>query len=217
MDEKHCSLCRGIQIAPYHRDKTRSYYRCGTCELIFVPERYHLSAAMEKNRYDLHTNHPEDPGYRRFLRRLFVPLNAVIAPGSHGLDFGSGPGPTLSVMFEEAGHRMAIYDPFYADNPEVFDRTYDFITATEVVEHLRAPGKELPRLFDRLKPGGYMGIMTRQVENRAAFATWRYIDDDTHIAFFSRPAFEWLAAQLTAQLSFIEKDVVLLRRKPISG
>jgi len=31
-----------------------------------------------------------------------------IAPISLGLDFGSGPGPTLSLMLEEQGHRVAI-------------------------------------------------------------------------------------------------------------
>jgi len=51
-------------------------------------------------------NSPDDPRYRAFLSRLFIPLNERIAPESCGLDFGSGPGPTLSVMFEEQGHTM---------------------------------------------------------------------------------------------------------------
>lgn len=214
MEDTCCPLCSGKRISPYHRDKSRPYHRCGTCELVFVPAAYHLPADKEKQRYDLHTNNPDDPGYRRFLSRLFLPLNRRLSPGSFGLDFGCGPGPTLSVMFAEAGHRMALYDPFYADDPAVFDQSYDFVTATEVVEHLRVPGKELPRLFHLLKPGGYLGIMTQMVIRREAFETWRYIDDDTHIAFFSRPTFKWLAMRLGAELTFAEKDVVLFRRPP---
>ena len=71
---------------------------------MFVPRSYHLSAADEKAQYDLHENDPNDPGYRAFLDRLAGPLDKRLAPHSHGLDFGCGPGPTLSVMLEE--HRQ---------------------------------------------------------------------------------------------------------------
>ena len=82
-----------------------------------------LSPKEEKSEYDLHENSSDDPGYRRFLARLFDPVSHQLAPNSYGLDFGSGPGPTLSVMFEEAGHSMEIYDPFFAPETIVFSTT----------------------------------------------------------------------------------------------
>jgi hypothetical protein len=178
--------------------------------LVFVPPEQYVSPQEEKTEYDLHENSPDDPGYRRFLSRLFEPMQACILPGSHGLDFGSGPGPTLSLMFTEAGHTMAIYDPFYAPAPEVLQTQYDFITATEVVEHLHHPKRELDRLWSCLKPGGTLGIMTKLVLNQEAFERWHYKNDLTHVCFFSRTCFGWLSAEWQAELIFAAPDVILL-------
>ena len=140
-------------------------------------------------------------------------MHRLLAPGNHGLDFGSGPGPTLSIMFREAGHTMEIYDHYYSNNPEVLEKKYDFITATEVLEHLYDPATELNRLFNLLKPGGILGIMTKLVKDRTAFATWHYIHDLTHVCFFSRATFQWLTDQWNASLSFTGSDFILISRK----
>jgi 16S rRNA G1207 methylase RsmC len=36
------------------------------------------------------------------------------------LDFGCGPGPTLSILLAEQGQQVDLYDPFYHDDPSVF-------------------------------------------------------------------------------------------------
>jgi 2-polyprenyl-3-methyl-5-hydroxy-6-metoxy-1,4-benzoquinol methylase len=211
-----CPLCGNRQNNFYHQDQRRRYDRCRTCRLVFVPPAYYLSQAEEKAEYDRHQNRPDDPGYRQFLNRLFLPLQARLAPGSQGLDFGSGPGPTLSVMLAEAGHQVTLYDPFYARQPAALIRSYDFITATEVVEHLHHPGLELDRLYRLLKPGGLLGIMTKRVIDRVRFAAWHYTNDPTHVCFFSRETFTWLAVQWGAQLEVVAPDIVMFQ-KPRSG
>jgi hypothetical protein len=162
--------------------------------------------------YELHQNSPRDTAYRKFLVRLFDPMRSLLTPASEGLDFGSGPGPTLSVMFAEAGFPMTIYDAFYAKDIEALQKPYDFITATEVVEHLREPGKELGRLWSLLKPGGWLGIMTKLALDKQAFASWHYTNDPTHICFFSRKTFQWLAKQWQVEPEFIGNDVILLKK-----
>jgi len=208
-----CPLCNSNQSYHYFEDEKRPFHHCPTCSLVFVPPACHLSPTAEKAEYDLHQNDPWDQGYRSFLSRLFLPMQERLAPNSLGLDFGSGPGPTLSVMFEEVGHRMAIYDLFYARNTAVFCQTYDFITATEVVEHLHHPQFELDRLWSLLKPGSTLGIMTKLVIDQAAFAKWHYKNDPTHVCFFSRKTFTWLAGQWRANLAFFDNDVILLRKE----
>ncbi len=216
--ENHmCPLCGDRGVVPYHRDKVREYLNCRVCDLVFVPPAWHLSAADEKAHYDLHDNRPDDPGYRRFLDRLFTPLNERLAPGSRGLDFGCGPGPALAQMFEEAGHSVALYDPFYAPDKTVLAARYDFITLSEVAEHLAEPGRELDRLWRGLAPGGWLGIMTKRVRGREAFAAWHYIADPTHIAYFSEATFHWLAGRWTslgtpATLTIAGADVVLIEK-----
>jgi SAM-dependent methyltransferase len=145
-----------------------------------------------------------------------VPLIHRLAPGASGLDFGSGPGPTLALMLREAGFPTRIYDPLYAPDDQVWELAYDFITASEVVEHLRSPRLELERLWQVLKPGGWLGIMTKRVWNRRAFTTWHYKDDPTHVVFFAEQTFAWLARHWSATLEIIGPDVVLLN-KPAHG
>lgn len=182
--------------------------------MVFVPPRQFLSAEAEKKRYDLHRNSPRDTGYRRFLSRLFIPLEGCLAPGSFGLDFGSGPEPTLSLMFEETGHSMTNFDRYYAPVRAVLEKQYDFITATEVVEHLHDPRQELERLWACLKPGGRLGIMTQPAVEQDAFPTWHYKNDLTHVCFFSAATFTWLAVRWNAELTFLERDVALFRKRP---
>jgi Methyltransferase domain len=211
--EAVCRLCGAEQAGLFWQDRHRDYYRCGRCRLVYVPPRQYLSPAAEKAEYDLHNNDPDDPGYRRFLGRLFEPLQARLKAGSRGLDFGCGPGPALAAMLVEVGHEVALFDYFYAPDRSVLRRRYDFITATEVVEHLHRPGEELRALWDRLRPGGLLGLMTKLVLDREAFSRWHYRNDPTHVCFFSRETFVWLAGELGAGLEVIGKDVVLLTRR----
>ncbi len=208
-----CPLCRQTRTSKIHEDRFRNYFSCQFCNLIFVSPAQYLSSEDEKARYDLHQNSPDDHNYRRFLSRIFIPMKERLAAGSYGLDFGSGPGPTLCVMFEETGHKMVIYDHFYANDPRVFNNKYDFITATEVVEHLHNPRQELDRLWACLKPGGWLGIMTKLALDQKAFARWHYKNDLTHICFFSQSTFQWLACLWQAELIFANNDAVLLNKR----
>lgn len=215
MKHLHCILCGSTDTHYYYEDENRSYFKCHTCKLVMVPPHQHLSPEEEKKRYDLHENRPDDKGYRDFLSRLFSPLHSRLSPGSLGLDLGSGPGPALHLMFEEAGHQMRIYDPFYAADPSVFQHNYDFITATEVIEHMHDPRTDLNKVWGCLKQGGYLGIMTKLVRNREAFKTWHYIRDDTHVAFYSRDTFEWLAGHWNATVEFKGDDVIIFQKSEV--
>ncbi len=208
-----CPLCAGKKVSVhFHRDRHRDFYRCNLCHLVHVPPSQFLSPAAEKIEYDKHQNSPDDKGYRTFLSRLFLPLHDRLRPASAGLDFGSGPGPTLSVMFEEAGHQVNLFDLFYAPDTTVLTPKYDFITASEVVEHLHDPAKELALLWSLLKPGGWLGIMTKLALDQTAFARWHYKDDLTHVCFFGSKTMEWLARQWQAGLLPVGKDVFLFHK-----
>jgi len=210
-----CPLCKAEKVLDFFQDKRRNFMRCQVCNLVFVPPSQFISQADEKSRYDLHQNSPDDLNYRRFLSRIFIPMQNCLSPGSCGLDFGSGPEPSLSVMFEEAGHFMTIFDYFYANIPSALEKQYDFITATEVVEHLYCPKKELERLWGCLKGGGRLGLMTKSAPDQDAFSSWHYKNDPTHVCFFSEFTFNWLAAQWNADLTFADKDVAIFQKRDV--
>ncbi len=215
LNKERCPLCAAVDIQRFYADRAREYLQCGICSLVFVPFVYFISQDKEKQRYDIHQNCSLDQGYRKFLDRTYGAMQKILKPASSGLDFGSGPGPTLSLMFKEAGHKMAIYDYFYAQDKSVFERQYDFITATEVLEHLHQPRQELERLWACLKPGGKLGIMTKLVLNKQAFSSWHYINDMTHVCFFSKETFQWLANKWQAEIDFIDKDVIFLYKRNV--
>ncbi len=206
----HCPLCSGAPPAHCFRDHRREYLRCNVCALVHVPRAYHLAADEERRRYDRHDNDPADPAYRRFLSALFRPMIERLPAGAAGLDYGSGPGPTLSVMFEEAGHPMRVYDPFYADDREALRQRYDFITCSEVVEHFARPGAEWERLVGLLKPGGRLGVMTSLLTSDIDFGRWYYKDDPTHVSFYAPKTIEWLAAHHRLRVEFLSTSVALL-------
>ena len=206
-----CPLCEGQDSRLYLDDGCRVYHQCQQCRLVFVLPSYILSAQQEKQIYDLHDNNELDIGYRQFLNRLCEPLTQRLAPAAAGLDFGCGPGPLLVKMLQEKGHSMSRYDIFYAPDRQVLDKQYDFLTCTEVVEHLSRPGEVIQQLLSMLIPGGWLGIMTKLVRDADAFSRWHYKNDLTHICFFSKATFNWLADKYKLECYYVAADVILLR------
>lgn len=208
-----CTLCNSTDTHLLCNRDNFDYLHCSDCDLIFVKLGQRLSSNIEKSRYDQHQNDPDDHRYRNFLNQLFEPLERKLNPHSFGLDFGSGPGPTINLMFEEKGHKMNIYDPFYANDRSVFDLKYDFITTTETAEHLFDPKKEFELLWSCLKPGGYLGIMTHMVPSEEEFPNWHYRRDDTHVTFYRPATFQWMADQWEADVEIIGDRVAIFQKK----
>ena len=211
-----CPLCRGAGSEPFHRSDRRKpvriYLRCDDCGLVHVPPSQRVSAQEEKARYDLHDNDPADAGYRRFLARLAEPLLKRLSAPSEGLDFGCGPTSVLADMLRGDGHHVVVYDPFYAREPGPLEGRYDFITLTEVVEHLHTPGEELRRLWGLLRPGGLLALMTQLLPAAEDFASWHYISDPTHVCFFGDRSIAWLGEELGATPEVLPGGVVFMRR-----
>jgi hypothetical protein len=176
---------------------------------------HRLGAAAELAHYRTHENDPSDPGYRSFLSRLSIPLGERLAPGAEGLDYGSGPGPTLALMFQERGYSMRNFDPFFSPDSSVLERTYDFITATEVVEHFFSPGPEFDRLDRMLSPGGWLGVMTEVLDETRSLSTWRYARDPTHVSLYSGSTLKWIARHYGWTLER-PRPTVFLFQKPNS-
>ena len=207
-----CPLCNSKKNTLYSQDKTGEYRLCSVCSLVFVLKEYYLDDEAEKARYDLHTNSCEDAGYRKYLTKVSEPVIKRLYEGAHGLDFGSGPGPTLSLILEDAGFDMKIYDHFYARDEEVLELKYDFITSTEVVEHLYEPKAVLDKLWSILNENGLLCILTQLYPDQEAFSSWYYKNDPTHVCFFSLKTLSWLAEQWKAELETVDKDLFIFKK-----
>lgn len=205
-----CPLCFSQQTADFFSDNKREYLQCNHCKLVFVPKRFHLNNEQEKAEYDKHQNSVDDFGYRNFLSRLATPLMDELESEANGLDFGCGKGPALMAMFEEQGFNMQGYDLYYRNDTSVLGSCYDFITLTEVIEHLASPNSLLKQLWAILNERGNLGVMTKLVIDKEAFAKWHYKNDPTHIAFYSVATFEFMADWLNAGLKQVASDAIIL-------
>lgn len=211
-----CPLCLADASLPFAEVQARRYFRCARCGLIHLAPEDRPAPEAERRHYGTHQNDPADPGYRAFLARLADPLAERLTPGAEGLDYGSGPGPTLSVMLVEQGFSMATYDPFFAPDEDALRRTYDFITCTETAEHFFAPREEFERLSRLLRPGGWLGVMTEWRDETRPFAQWRYARDPTHACFYEPRTLAWIAAHFGWTLETPRRNVALFRKPLVS-
>ena len=209
--EYPCPLCGDTGTQLFHQDRLRDFLRCLNCSLVYVPSEYHLISADEKKRYDLHRNDPSDVGYRQFLNKLVSALAPLLPAGGRGLDYGSGPGPTLSKLFTDLDFSMQIFDPFYANDQTRLHDTYDFITCTETIEHFNNPKQEWELLLKLVRRRGWIGIMTSLLESPISFSSWYYKNDLTHICFYSQETFNWLAVKYDLEVHFHGTSVILVR------
>ncbi|NRD75700.1 class I SAM-dependent methyltransferase [Shewanella sp. VB17] len=208
-----CPLCECDVLSYFYQDKKRVYLRCLNCQLVTVPNAYFLSVEEEKTTYDQHRNEPDDSRYRHFLGKAVYPLLAQLPAKAVGLDFGCGSGPTISIMAAEAGFFMQNFDLYYHNVPENLACRYDFITMTEVIEHIADPHALLKRLDSLLNDSSILAIMTKWVVARPLFGQWYYKDDPTHICFYALETFEWIALYFGWRLEVIDSDVIFFHKR----
>ncbi|MFT6656702.1 MAG: 2-polyprenyl-3-methyl-5-hydroxy-6-metoxy-1,4-benzoquinol methylase [Marinomonas primoryensis] len=193
----------------------RRYFACSTCHLAFVHPDDYLTADEERTFYDTHENSIEDEGYVQFLNILVEPLLALIPTQGRenlqALDYGCGPGPTLSILLENAGVACDNYDPFFA--PSTLRNQYDIITATECFEHFHHPAEELKKLCDVLAPNGYLALMTSRWTTSENFTNWHYTRDPTHVVFMHDKTIEFIEKKYHLNAVFKDKKRVVIFQK----
>ena len=191
MREDACPLCgaRGPFEAVVDVRK-RQHRICDRCKLIFVGDRFLSSPEEERARYAKHQNGLWDAGYVAFLRQVLEPALPHLNSQMRGLDYGCGHHPTLCLLLKELGLRCENYDVFFF--PECPVGPFDFLFASEVVEHFHRPAVDWGRMAELLKPGGILTVMTAPWTTREEFATWGYASDGTHVAFYHPETMDWI-------------------------
>ena len=189
-----CPLCASPEphthiVGP----KGRGYLRCPNCQLIFMEREFLPDRASEEARYRAHQNGLQDEGYVRFLNLAITPALPYLNDSMHGLDFGCGPTPTLSGLLKQHGLHCDNYDPYFY--PALPEKQFDFIFATEVVEHFYNPARELQQLSALLKQDGILTIMTEPWTSVEGFADWHYAKDITHVCFYHAKTIEFICAR----------------------
>ncbi len=195
-----CPLCRSRNSIIVGQSRRRPFIHCADCDLIFVPEEFHLSVEEERNRYAFHDNTAENKGYIRFLSQVADIAEIVCPPPGRLLDYGCGKNAVLTNLLKNRGRNCDPFDPLYGYYPPSPTYKYDTIILCEVIEHLRNVNKTLPEIENLLKRKGCIIIRTRLRPPEVKIEKWWYAQDLTHINFFSVKALEFAARLLKRSL-----------------
>jgi hypothetical protein len=202
-----CPLCGSNQPAePVRGGDDRTYRLCSRCWLIAADPRHRLSRDEEAAHYRTHENSIHNQGYVDFLSRAVNPMLPRLDASMRGLDFGCGPGPTLSQILGRHGIVCDDYDPIFRDVP--LRPPYDFLFATECFEHLWSPARELQKIRALLRPGAPLGIMTELWTDLTSFGKWHYTRDPTHVSFFHARTIEFICAEHGFELLWTDRKRV---------
>lgn len=187
-----CPLCLRKDFKKSFVNLRRTFYECATCHLLFVDPQHHLDPVSERKRYETHQNDVFDLGYQRFVTPLFEAIKSKVSTEKLGLDFGAGTGPVLTKLLKSSGFQVELYDPFFHPNPKAIQKSYDFVFASEVVEHFYSPQRDFTLLHQLLSPRGFLFLMTLIVQPNTELTTWFYLKDPTHVCAYSPETFEWI-------------------------
>jgi SAM-dependent methyltransferase len=193
-----CILC-GHTTSTIHHGKFGDFHRCHHCDFTSKDQGSYISEAQELDIYNSHKNSIEDKAYVDYFKSFLKDsIFSFEATGKSGFDFGSGPCPVLAQILEnDYGYTMDIYDLFYAPEKTYQNKTYDLITCTEVIEHLKDPRPYFKLFSDLLKEDGLLGVMTLfHPKDDQAFLNWHYIRDRSHISFYTPRTLALLASQV---------------------
>ncbi len=203
-----CSLCDS-EIAFFSEINKRRYYRCKQCKGILLDPDFFLSTQAEKERYLLHKNDVNDPGYQKFVSPIISDVLKDFNTNHKGLDFGSGSGPIVTSILHESGYNITAYDPIFEPNKDVLKESYDYIICCEVMEHFYNPAKEFELLYSLLNPKGALYCKTNLYDNTIDFDTWWYKNDTTHVFFYTKDTLHWIATKYGYATPRITKDFIL--------
>lgn len=156
----------------------------------------YISEIDEQKHYEKHNNDVNNKGYQEFVSDMVKAIKRDFSTQHLGLDFGSGTGPVITKLLTDDGYSIIEYDPFFANNPEVLKKKYNYIACCEVIEHFHHPNEEFKKLYELLLPGGKLYCKTDFFSETKNFDTWYYKNDPTHVFFYHPKTMDWISKNI---------------------
>lgn len=208
----NCLLCH-FDSTPFELDT----FLCQECHLVFKNPNVFYNTVQDIERYSTHNNSNADQGYLNFLEKLVHPLKSFLPRKFSALDFGCGPGPTLSGLLEDLGGQVENYDPlFFPDAHLLIPESYDVVTCSEVVEHFKTPSSDWEMMIDLVKDEGILAVMTLLYSKEIDYKKWWYRNDPTHIVFYQSETIDYIAKTYNLEILYTDhKSVIIFKKRAL--
>lgn len=209
-----CEFCPTIVMSAFFQsDVGEIYFQCPSCFFIHKDKKSFLKPDEENSRYEDHENDVNDPRYINFLKPLIDQMEIALGTKIQsrvGLDFGCGKAAPLEHVFAQKGYAMEKFDPHFF--PEIPLQKFDFILASEVVEHFKDPKKDFSFMDSLLKKGGLLGLMSSWWTPQIDFKSWYYRRDPTHVSFYSDKTLAQIAMLFNYEIKFLSVNTCILQK-----
>lgn len=205
-----CILC-GSNTASFKNWRNLEYLKCRGCSSVLLNPKNYVNAKEEKERYQEHNNDVNDKRYQKFVYPIVKEILFDYKEEDIGLDFGAGTGPVISKLLKDKGYNIKIYDPFFANYPDLLEDKYDYIACCEVMEHFHNPRAEFHLMKSMLNLGGTIYLKTSLYDEDIDFIKWNYKDDQTHVFFYHRDALEWIKTNIGFSSMEIKENLIKLK------
>jgi hypothetical protein len=201
-----CNICGAnsefFDQAEILRKHLISYFRCVGCGFVQTETPYWMEEAYSS------AISQQDPGilFRNLLnQRLTTAVLNLLFPHSElSLDYGAGHGIFVRLM-RDAGFRFYWYD-LHARNDYARgfehedDRTYNFLTSFEVLEHLADPFVELSKMMS-LSPNVLVSTVLLPHPAPKISAWWYYsTSTGQHLSFYTLESLRLIARKFGRNL-----------------
>jgi SAM-dependent methyltransferase len=195
----------------------RTYFICSTCGAYVKDQRFYLSPAKEKGRYEEHNNDVNDFRYQQFTAPITEYVLNNFNSSHVGLDYGSGTGPVISKQLIDRGFKINLYDPFFYPNTDYVKTKYDFIFSCEVFEHFYQPKQEIEHLLNLLKANGKLIVMTHVYDHSKPFKTWYYRNDPTHVFIYTEKTVRHVSEMFNLKIEKQTERMIVFAQRPTAS
>ena len=129
------------------------------------------------------------------------------------LDYGCGPVKALEHILQSSSYEVQSWDKFYYTQPLPLE-TFDVIFCHEVVEHFTHAEQDFDQLLRFAHKGTFLFLSTELYpQDFESFKKWYYKNDPTHVIFYQKESFEFLAQKHQLQLvSVFGNNKIILQK-----
>lgn len=208
----HCRICRSPSSLFY--EDTRKFFACAACHHIFTQQV--VNNDQSRHHYLAQWGLEDDLWWKEAAERIIWGIKVFHEP-KRILNFGSGRGE-LSTQLKSMGYHVTSFEPLIhgAFCDQAYERKFDTVIATEVIEHIINIHEELHRIFAVLETECLLYFTTLianpfdTADPRGSFSGFWYKDDQTHVNFFCRKSVETLARLHNCEPVFLEEKGFIL-------